>query len=100
MAAIDKRHKETIGKIKLIMKDICKDVLSEKKMPSLDITKIGYDNTVWSEEKRMLTIGTKTVHISPDTTKKIPTFSQYIVMSNAVRKLLDEEMESNIRGMY
>jgi DNA topoisomerase-6 subunit A len=63
MAAIDKRHKETIGKIKLIMKDICKDVLSEKKMPSLDITKIGYDNTVWSEEKRMLTIGTKTVHI-------------------------------------
>ena len=54
MAALDKRHKETIKKIKLLMKEVCTDVLSEKKMPSLDITKIGYDNTVWSEEKRML----------------------------------------------
>lgn len=42
----------------------------------------------------------KTVQISPENTKKIPTFSQYIVMANAVRKLLDEEMESTIRGMY
>ncbi|HET6640130.1 MAG TPA: hypothetical protein VFG77_00830 [Nitrososphaeraceae archaeon] len=100
MASMDKRHKETIKKIRLIMKEISNDVLAEKRMPSLDITKIGYDNTVWSEEKRMLTVGTKTVHISPDTTKKIPTFSQYIVMSNAVRKLLDEQMESTIRGMY
>ena len=100
MSGMDKRHKETIKKIRLIMKAICNDVLSGKKMPSFDITKIGYDNTVWSEEKRMLTVGTKTVHISPDTTKKIPTFSQYVVMSNAVRKLLDEQMESTIRGMY
>jgi DNA topoisomerase-6 subunit A len=40
------------------------------------------------------------VQVSPDSIKKIPTFSQYLVMANAVRKLLDEEMESTIRGMY
>jgi DNA topoisomerase-6 subunit A len=66
----------------------------------LDVPKIGYDNTIWSEEKRMLTIGSKKVQVSPDSIKKIPTFSQYLVMANAVRKLLDEEMESTIRGMY
>jgi DNA topoisomerase-6 subunit A len=48
----------------------------------------------------MLTIGNKKVQVSPDSIKKIPTFSQYLVMANAVRKLLDEEMESTIRGMY
>lgn len=48
----------------------------------------------------MLTIGSKKVQVSPDSIKKIPTFSQYLVMANAVRKLLDEEMESTIRGMY
>jgi DNA topoisomerase-6 subunit A len=48
----------------------------------------------------MLTIGYKKVQVSPDSIKKIPTFSQYLVMANAVRKLLDEEMESTIRGMY
>jgi DNA topoisomerase-6 subunit A len=69
-------------------------------MPILDVPKVGYDNTVWSEEKRMLTIGNKKVQVSPDSIKKIPTFSQYLVMANAVRKLLDEEMESTIRGMY
>jgi DNA topoisomerase VI subunit A len=69
-------------------------------MPILDVPKIGYDNTIWSEEKRMLTIGSKKVQVSPDSIKKIPTFSQYLVMANAVRKLLDEEMESTIRGMY
>jgi DNA topoisomerase-6 subunit A len=69
-------------------------------MPVLDVPKIGYDNTVWSDQKRMLTIGSKKVQISPDSIKKIPTFSQYLVMANAVRKLLDEEMESTIRGMY
>ena len=47
----------------------------------------------------MLTIGSKKVQVSPDSIKKIPTFSQYLVMANAVRKLLDEEMESTIRGM-
>ncbi|MGI0049999.1 MAG: DNA topoisomerase IV subunit A, partial [Nitrososphaera sp.] len=47
-----------------------------------------------------LMIGEKMVGISPDSTKKIPTFTQYLVMANAVRKLLDEEMESTIRGMY
>ena len=56
MSGMDKRHKETIKKIRLIMKAICNDVLSGKKMPSFDITKIGYDNTVWSEEKRLLPI--------------------------------------------
>ena len=66
----------------------------------MDVPKIGYDNTIWSEEKRMLTIGSKKVQVSPDSIKKIPTFSQYLVMANAVRKLLDEEMESTIRGMY
>jgi DNA topoisomerase-6 subunit A len=48
----------------------------------------------------MLTIGEKKVVITPNSTKKIPTFSQYLVMANAIRKLIDEEMESTIRGMY
>jgi DNA topoisomerase-6 subunit A len=48
----------------------------------------------------MLTIGEKKVLISPNSTKKIPTFSQYLVMANAIRNLIDEEMESTIRGMY
>jgi DNA topoisomerase VI subunit A len=99
MPAIDERHQEVIKKIKLVMKDISKNILIQR-MPILDVPKVGYDNTVWSEEKRMLTIGNKKVQVSPDSTKKIPTFSQYLVMANAVRKLLDEEMESTIRGMY
>src|SRR5215469_13079357 len=82
------------------MSDVAEDLMVEKTMPVLDVPKVGYDNTVWSEEKRMLTIGAKTVQISPDSTKKIPTFSQYLVMANAIRRLLDEEMESTIRGMY
>src|SRR5213594_2016833 len=87
-------------KIKLIMKDVSTDLMVQKTMPVLNIPKVGYDNTVWSNEKRMLTIGDKIVGISPDSSKKIPTFSQYIVMANAIRRLLDEEMESTIRGMY
>ncbi|HEY7082052.1 MAG TPA: hypothetical protein VH500_20360, partial [Nitrososphaeraceae archaeon] len=100
MPTRDKRHQEVIKKIKLMMSDISRNVISDKILPVLDIAKVGYDNTNWSDEKRMLTIGNKTVQISPENTKKIPTFSQYIVMANAVRKLLDEEMESTIRGMY
>src|ERR671922_1888899 len=96
----DKRHQDVTKKIKLIMKDVSSDLMVDKTMPVLNVPKVGYDNTVWSEEKRMLTIGAKAVGISPDSTKKIPTFAQYIVMANAVRKLLDEEMESTIRGMY
>src|ERR687884_862050 len=96
----DKRHQEVIKKIKLIMRDITEDLIADKKMPVLDVPKVGYDNTIWSNEKRMLSIGNKTVQVSPDSTKKIPIFSQYLVMANAVRKLLDEEMESTIRGMY
>jgi DNA topoisomerase VI subunit A len=99
MPAIDERHREVIKKIKLVMKDISKNITVER-MPVLDVPKIGYDNTIWSEEKRMLIIGSKKVQVSPDSIKKIPTFSQYLVMANAVRKLLDEEMESTIRGMY
>src|ERR687891_416272 len=99
MPARDERHVEVINKIKLVMKDISKNI-SIQSMPILDVPKVGYDNTVWSEEKRMLTIGNKKVQVSPDSIKKIPTFSQYLVMANAVRKLLDEEMESTIRGMY
>ena len=99
MPARDERHVEVIKKIKLIMKDISKNILVER-MPVLDVPKVGYDNTVWSDQKRMLIIGNKKVQISPDSIKKIPTFSQYLVMANAVRKLLDEEMESTIRGMY
>jgi len=99
MPAIDARHQEVIKKIKLVMKDISKNIVVER-MPVLDVPKVGYDNTVWSDQKRMLTIGSKKVQISPDSIKKIPTFSQYLVMANAVRKLLDEEMESTIRGMY
>ena len=82
------------------MKDISKDLLINNKMPSLEISKLGYDNTFWSDKKKMLTIGEKKVIISPNSTKKIPTFSQYLVMANAIRKLIDEEMESTIRGMY
>jgi DNA topoisomerase-6 subunit A len=96
----DKRHKEVVKKIKLIMKDISSDLMAKQTLPVLDVPKVGYDNTVWSDEKRMLTIGEKMVRVSPDSTKKIPTFAQYLVMANAVRKLLDEEMESTIRGMY
>lgn len=99
MPARDKRHQEVIKKIKLVMRDISKNITVER-MPVLDVPKIGYDNTIWSEEKRMLTIGSKKAQVSPDSVKKIPTFSQYLVMANAVRKLLDEEMESTIRGMY
>jgi DNA topoisomerase VI subunit A len=99
MPARDERHQEVIKKIKLVMKDISKNILIQR-MPILDVPKVGYDNTVWSDEKRMLTIGNKKVQVSPDSIKKIPTFSQYLVMANAVRKLLDEEMESTIRGMY
>ena len=99
MPAKDARHQEVIKKIKLVMKDISKNIAVER-MPVLDVPKVGYDNTVWSDQKRMLIIGSKKVQISPDSIKKIPTFSQYLVMANAVRKLLDEEMESTIRGMY
>jgi len=100
LAVKDKRHQEVIKKIKLLMSDVAEDLMVERIMPVLDVPKVGYDNTVWSEQKRMLTIGGKTVQVSPDSTKKIPTFSQYLVMANAIRKLLDEEMESTIRGMY
>ena len=100
MPVSDKRHKEVVKKIKLIMKDISSDLMAKKTLPVLDVPKVGYDNTVWSDEKRMLTIGEKMVRVSPDSTKKIPTFAQYLVMANAVRRLIDEEMESTIRGMY
>jgi DNA topoisomerase VI subunit A len=96
----DKRHQEVVKKIKLIMRDVSKDIITGEAMPILDVPKVGYDNTVWSDQKRMLTIGDKKVQVSPDSTKKIPTFTQYIVMASAIRRLLDEEMESTIRGMY
>ena len=82
------------------MRDISNDIITGEAMPILDVPKVGYDNTVWSDQKRMLTIGDKKVQVSPDSTKKIPTFTQYIVMASAIRRLLDEEMESTIRGMY
>ena len=100
MTATDKRHQEVVKKIKLILGDVSKDLMVEKTMPVIDLPKIGYDNTIWSHEKRMLVIGHKTVQVSPDSTKKIPTFAQYVVMASAIRRLLDEEMESTIRGMY
>ncbi|RPJ30531.1 MAG: hypothetical protein EHM25_06020 [Nitrosopumilales archaeon] len=100
MALKDKRHQEITNKIRKIMKNVGDDILVEGIMPSLEIPKVGYDNTVWSDEKRMLTIGEKTVQVGPNSSKKIPTFAQYLVMANAIRKLLDEEMESTIRGMY
>ena len=100
MTAADKRHQEVIKKIKLIMRDVNDDLMVQKTMPVLDVPKVGYDNTIWSDEKRMLTIGNKMIQVSPDSIKKIPTFAQYLVMANAIRRLLDEEMESTIRGMY
>ena len=100
MTLKDKRHQQITNKIRKIMMDVGDDILVEGVMPSLEIPKVGYDNTVWSDEKRMLTIGEKTVQIGPNSSKKIPTFAQYLVMANAIRKLLDEEMESTIRGMY
>src|SRR5574339_1084127 len=100
MAPKDKRHQEITNKIRKIMKNVGDEVLVKGVMPSLEIPKVGYDNTVWSDEKRMLTIGDKTVQIGPNSSKKIPTFAQYLVMANAIRRLLDEEMESTIRGIY
>ena len=100
MTTKDKRHLEVISKIRSVMKTVSEDILIKEVMPSLQIPKIGYDNTIWSDKKKMLTIGDKKVQIGPYSTKKIPTFAQYLVMANAVRKLLDEEMESTIRGMY
>src|SRR4029077_7230179 len=94
------KRNEFILIIKKMMKKISEDVIIQKQMPILDLPKVGYDNTVWSNEKRMLTIGDKKIEVSPDSIKKIPTFAQYLVMANAVKKLLDEEMESTIRGMY
>ena len=100
MPTRDKGHQDVIKKIKSIMKTISDDVILKQIMPSFEVPKIGYDNTVWSDDKRMLTIGNKTVLIGPHSAKKIPTFSQYLVMANAIRRLLDEEMESTIRGLY
>src|ERR671912_1282028 len=100
MTLKDKRHQEITNKIRKIMKNVGDEILVEGIMPSLVIPKVGYDNTVWSDEKRMLTIGDKKIEVSPDSVKKIPTFAQYLVMANAVKKLLDEDMESTIRGMY
>jgi DNA topoisomerase VI subunit A len=97
---IDIRHQEVIERIKHIMKGVSDDILKRNTMPMLKLSKIGYDNTLWSKEKRMLTIGEKVVQVSPENIKKIPTFAQYLVMANAIRKLLEEEMESTIRGMY
>lgn len=94
------KKQEFITIVKKIMKRISDDVIKQNQMPILDLPKIGYDNTVWSDEKRMLTTGDKKVEVSPDSVKKIPTFAQYLVMANAVKKLLDEDMESTIRGMY
>jgi DNA topoisomerase-6 subunit A len=100
LTATDKRHQEVVKKIKLILRDVSKDLMVEKTMPVIDLPKIGSDNTIWSDQKRMLAIGNKKVQVSPDSTKKIPTFAQYVVMASAIRRLLDEEMESTIRGMY
>ena len=100
MPTKNKKHQAIIKKIQNLMTDISKELLIDNKMPSLEISKLGYDNTFWSDKKKMLTLGEKKVVISPNSTKKIPTFSQYLVMANAVRKLIDEEMESTIRGMY
>ena len=94
------KKQEFITTVKKIMKRISDDVIKQNQMPVLDLPKIGYDNTVWSDEKRMLTTGEKKVEVSPDSVKKIPTFAQYLVMANAIKKLLDEDMESTIRGMY
>ncbi len=90
------KKNEVILIIKKIMKKISEDVIIQKQMPILDLPKVGYDNTVWSDEKRMLTIGDKKIEVSPDSVKKIPTFAQYLVMANAIKKLLDEDMESTI----
>ncbi|MDQ2685104.1 MAG: hypothetical protein M3Y25_04595 [Thermoproteota archaeon] len=94
------KKQEFITIIKRMMKRISDDVIKQNQMPILDLPKIGYDNTVWSNEKRMLTTGDKKIEVSPDSVKRIPTFAQYLVMANAVKKLLDEDMESTIRGMY
>ena len=67
MPTIDNRHKEVIKKIKLIVLQgmSAMTLSSVGTMPVLDVPKVGYDNTIWSEEKKMLTIGEKQVQISP-----------------------------------
>ncbi|NAL76673.1 hypothetical protein [Nitrososphaera sp. AFS] len=69
MTVKDKRHREVIKKIKLLMADVANDLMVDKTMPVLDVPKVGYDNTIWSKDKRMLTIGDKTVQVSPDSKK-------------------------------
>ena len=91
------KKNEFILIIKKMMKKISEDVIIQKQMPILDLPKVGYDNTVWSNEKRMLTIGDKKIEVSPDSIKRIPTFAQYLVMANAIKKLLDEDMESTYK---
>lgn len=54
MAPKDKRHQEITNKIRKIMKNVGDEVLVEGVMPSLEIPKVGYDNTVWSDEKGCL----------------------------------------------
>ena len=49
MPTKDKRHQEVMKKVKLIMKDVSSDVMVSKTMPVLNVPKVGYDNTVWSE---------------------------------------------------
>ena len=70
MALKDKRHQEITNKIRKIMKNVGDDILVEGIMPSLEIPKVGYDNTVWSDEKRMLTIGEKTIQVGPNKLKR------------------------------
>jgi DNA topoisomerase-6 subunit A len=53
------KKREFVTIIKRIMRKISDDVIKQNQMPILDLPKIGYDNTVWSDEKRMLTTGEK-----------------------------------------
>ena len=84
--------------IKRIMRKISDDVIKQNQMPILDLPKIGYDNTVWSDEKRMLTTGDKKIEVSPDSVKKIPTFAQYLVMANAVKNYLMKKWKVLFEG--
>ncbi|MRN62136.1 MAG: hypothetical protein FIO03_08895 [Nitrosopumilales archaeon] len=42
MTVKDKRHREVIKKIKLLMSDVAEDLMVEKIMPVLDVPKVGY----------------------------------------------------------
>ena len=82
------------------MKKISEDVIIQKQMPILNIPKVGYDNTVWSDEKRMLTIGDKKIEVSPDSVKKYLHLHNILLWQMQSKNCLMKTWKVLLRGMY